>query len=438
VTILDGDLETLSFEAYVYFYPLVTMEVTRRQVLSSPAGATPMSGPPNEFRHIREFPRADFRAVVRPNFDTLYSSAWVDLTGGPVEIHIPDSDGRFYMLPLLDMWTDVFANPGKRTTGTGPQDVTLVPPGHSGSTPIRGTVIQAPTPHVWVIGRTQTNGPGDYADVHAFQDQLRIRASGPAAAFPPDLAVDPDIEPLRQVNAMTAVEFFGYAADVLKVNHPHLSDFSQLARIGRLGIVPGQDFDPDAFTTTQRKDIERGAAAARQALIGAPLHQGAPVNGWLSLTESIGVYGNSYFKRAMVSLIGLGANPAEDAIYPLLVEDADGDLPYGENDYVVHFEAGQLPPVAAFWSVTMYDAEGFQVANELNRFALGDRDPLVYNGDGSLDLYLQRSDPGGGRRSNWLPAPAGPIGVTLRLYAPRPAALNGTWSPPPVRKTRHD
>jgi hypothetical protein len=146
------------------------------------------------------------------------------------------------------------------------------------------------------------------------------------------------------------------------------------------------------------------------------------------------VYGNFYLKRAIIAMAGLGANPPEDAIYPLNVGDADGQPLDGDHDYVLHFDKDELPPVDAFWSVTMYDADGFQAANELNRFALGDRDPLSYNGDGSLDLYLQHEHPGADREANWLPAPRGPLGVTMRLYAPRPEALQGEWNPPPVRR----
>jgi hypothetical protein len=163
---------------------------------------------------------------------------------------------------------------------------------------------------------------------------------------------------------------------------------------------------------------------------------GTNVNGWTTFTETMGVYGNYYFKRAVVTLVGLGANPAEDAVYPLLTADADGESPTGEHDYVIHFDADKLPPAHAFWSVTMYDAEGFQVANEINRFAIGDRDPLKYNADGSLDLYLQHTNPGPACESNWLPSPSGRLGVTMRLYAPKREVLDGRWHPPAVQKAR--
>jgi len=433
MAVLSGDPRSLSYEAYVYLYPLVTMEVTRRLAINVDEGVKPGFGPPNAFHHIRAFPTADFRAVVRPNFDTLYSSAWLDLTGGPVVVSALDTDDRYYMLPMLDMWTDVFASPGKRTTGTGEQSFVVTPPGYAGDVPLGVPVVEAPTPWVWVIGRTQTNGVDDYAAVHAVQDGFTI-----APLHPTEHAIDPDLdmttEPLRVVNGMSAVELFGYACEAMLVNPPHATDFSILARIANIGIVPGRPFDPSSLDSSALGEIEAGAAEAREALVAVLPKLARLANGWGLLTDTMGVYGNHYVKRAAVAMGGLGANPAEDAVYPLLLADADGAAVTGEQDYVVHFEGDALPPVDAFWSITMYDSEGFQSANELDRFAIGDRDRLVYNEDGSLDIYIQHANPDPERESNWLPAPIGPLGITMRLYAPHRDVLEGDWSPPPVRK----
>ncbi|MCV7228697.1 DUF1254 domain-containing protein [Mycolicibacterium komossense] len=434
MAVLSTDLRTLSYEAYLYFYPMVTMEVTRLQVANMPAGTAPGSGPPNRFSHMRAFPAADFRAVVRPNFDTLYSSAWLDLTAGPVKLTAPDTDDRYYMLPLLDMWTDVFANPGKRTTGTAAGEWVIVGPGYDGTLPAGLPVIVAPTPHVWIIGRTQTNGVADYPAVHEVQDGYVITPLGAE----PDYHVDPNrdikTEPVKIVNGMAALEFLGFAAELLAVNPPHQTDFDQLARIAPLGIEAGKPFDAGRFSADQQAEIEAGKDDALAAMLSSLPTLGTSANGWTMMTSNIGVYGNAYFERAVVTLVGLGANPPEDAVYPLLNVDADGDPTTGEHDYVIHFDADKLPPASAFWSVTMYDSEGFQVVNEIDRFAIGDRDPLIYNADGSLDLYLQHSNPGPERLSNWLPAPQGPLGVTMRLYAPHKSVLDGQWAPPPVRK----
>lgn len=434
MTTLSDDLRTLSYEAFVYFYPLVTMDVTRLQAFNSAPGSKPGFGPPNQFSHLREFPPAEFRSVVRPNFDTLYSIAWLDLSRGPVRLHADDTDDRFYMLPMVDMWTDVFANPGKRTTGTGPLDLVITGPDYSGETPAGATVIAAPTPYVWLIGRTQTNGPDDYPAVHEVQDGFRITELGPPAQVDRDLDYDVNTEPLKVVNGMTAIDYFTYAADLLRVNPPHPTDFSILARIALLGIERGKPFDGDRFSAEQVAQIEQGKQRALADMLAAGPRLAPSVDGWISLGEGMGVYGNNYFRRAVVALIGLGANPPEDAVYPLLAADSDGDPVTGDHDYVIHFDADALPPVDAFWSITMYDAEGFQVANELNRFAIGDRDSLRYNDDRSLDIYIQHENPGPERVDNWLPAPRGPVGVTMRLYAPRPEVITGGWSAPPVRR----
>jgi hypothetical protein len=294
-------------------------------------------------------------------------------------------------------------------------------------------VIEAPTPWVWVIGRTQTNGPSDYEAVNAVQDGYTVTPLSPAE-HRIDQDLDTTTEPLRLVNGMSAVEFFTYACDALTVNPPHATDFSILARIANLGIVPGKSFDASRLDASALDEIEAGAAGAREAIAANVAHLGARVNGWTLAVDTIGVYGNSYLKRATIALGGLGANPPEDAVYPVLLSDVDGEAIVGERDYVIHFDAARLPPVDAFWSITMYDGEGFQSANELDRFAIGDRDPLSYNADGSLDIFISHANPGPDREANWLPAPTGPLGITMRLYAPRSDVLDGSWTPPPVDK----
>jgi hypothetical protein len=336
---LSDDVRTLSAEAYIYLHPLATMEATRRQMVNTPAGAKPAMGPPDEFHHLRQFPAAGFRAVVRPNFDTLYSTAWIDLSGGPVAIHAPDTDDRYFMLPMLDMWTDVFANPGKRTTGTEARDFVLVGPDEAGIVKPDAAVTQAPTPWVWIIGRTQTNGPADYEAVHAVQDGFRVEPLSPRREFEVDPGADITTEPLRIVNGMAGAEFFAYASVPLATNPPHATDNDVLARIARLGIIPGSTFDPARFSAGELEELEAGVADAKAKLKANLPRIGTKANGWTVNTETIGVYGNDYLKRAVIAQVGLGANPPGDAIYPLLLTDADGAQPDGDLDYVIHFDA---------------------------------------------------------------------------------------------------
>lgn len=436
----DAQVRDIVVETYSYLYPLVTMEVTRRQACSSAAGERMGRGPMGAFTHVRQFPTADFTDVVRPNFDTLYSIAWLDLAAEPWLISAPASGDRYHLLPMLDMWSDVFACPGTRTTGNGPIEVAVCPPGWQGGLPDRVERIDAPTPTIWVVGRTQTNGPADYPAVAAFQDQLDVRplsARGGDAPAPQVVeldGVDADAAPLDQVNGMSGVDLLSMGLELMGTHPPHLTDWSQVARMRRIGLVPGRRLDPQQLAPAVRAAIEDAPATAL-ALLAAHVPRLAPaVDGWMSMTDSVGVYGNSYVTRASLAMIGLGANPPEDAVYPILLTDADGAALDGAHRYVLHFDADGLPPVDAFWSVTMYDGHGVQVRNEIDRFAIGDRDPLTFNPDGSLDLYLQTDRPDDELVSNWLPATSGPLGVTMRLYAPRPAALDGTWTPPPVRR----
>lgn len=429
-------------EAYFYFYPLALMEVTRKQCTNLENGKRPGFGPPNTFAHIRQYPPADFKTVVRPNFDTLYSSAWLDLSQEPQVVSIPDSEGRYYLMPMLDMWSDVFAVPGWRTTGTAAQVYVIVPPDWKGTTPSGIATIQAPTSWVWIIGRTKTDGPDDYAAVHKFQDGLSITplsAWGKKAepvAFKADATVDMKTPPMHQVDAMPAKEFFGLVTKVLKQHKPHVTDWSLIERIKRIGLSADGEFDISKLSAEVKAAVEKGTVDALRTMQQKTSILGRLANGWVVNTDSIGVYGNSYLKRAMIAMIGLGANQPEDAVYPLNIADADGKPLDGNNNYVLHFEKDELPPVNGFWSVTMYDKAGFQAANSLDRFAISSWMPLKKNADGSLDLYLQNANPGADKESNWLPAPKEELGVTLRLYAPKLEVLDGSWSPPAIRKVK--
>jgi hypothetical protein len=189
------------------------------------------------------------------------------------------------------------------------------------------------------------------------------------------------------------------------------------------------------MTKVSAQVLAQGATAGLKQMMATLPTLARVVNGWQMNTDTMGVYGNFYVKRAIIAMAGLGANQVEDAIYPLCVHDSAGQPVRAENRYVLSFKADEIPPVDAFWSLTMYDAEGFQVANPINRFAIGDRDQLKRNADGSIDLIIQHQSPGADLESNWLPAPkAGLLGLTMRLYAPRPEALDGRWVPPALRR----
>jgi len=251
-----------------------------------------------------------------------------------------------------------------------------------------------------------------------------------------DPAVDMKTAPMIQVAGMSAVDYFGYAAELLKVNPPHFTDQPIIARMRRIGIEPGKSFDVNTADVAVKRALERAASDALKAMKQKIPTLARVVNGWQMNTDTMGVYGNYYLKRSIVALVGLGANLPEDAVYPLNLGDADGKPLTGLNKYALHFAKSEIPPVEAFWSITLYDKDGFPTANPINRNAIGDRDELKFNADGSLDLYFQNESPGKEREANWLPAPTDAFNLTMRLYAPKFEVLDGRWAPPPIRKVQ--
>ncbi len=439
-SVTAAEARAIGVDAYVYLYPLITLDLTRQQLTNIAAGKSEFGGPMNTFTNVKAFPTADAKAVVRPNFDTLYSSGWLDLTKGPLIISAPNTDGRYYLLPMLDMWSDVFASPGSRTTGTQAGNFAVVPPNWTGTVPAEFARIDAPTPYVWVIGRTKTDGPSDYDAVHKIQAGYKITplSEWGHSTKPIEAKIDPAVDmktpPKVQVDTMPADTYFARAAELLKLHPPHITDQPIIAQMKRIGIEPGKSFDFGRLDPAVQKALAVAPADA-QKLMGWKLATLARVsNGWSMNTDTMGVYGNYYLKRAVVAQVGLGANLPEDAIYPLNLADDTGKPLDGAKRYTIHFDKDATPPVNAFWSITLYDPEGFQVANGLNRFAVSSWMPFQMNADGSLDLYFQSESPGEGKDANWLPAPKGPFNLTMRLYGPKSEALTGKWNPPPVRR----
>jgi hypothetical protein len=445
----EPQAHAIGMDAYLYLYPLVTMDLTRKQLTNIEPGRA-LGGPMNTFANVAAYPTAEDRAVVRPNFDTLYSSAWLDLTKEPMVVSVPDTNGRYYLLPMLDMWTDVFASPGWRTTGTQAQTLVIAPLGWRADMrnrlieefrlPKDTQLIEAPTPYVWIIGRIKTDGPADYDAVHKIQAGLKITPlsqwgkTPEPIPFKNDPTVDMNNPPKLQVDRMSASEFFAYAAELLKVHPPHLTDQPIIAQMKNIGMEAGKSFDISKVDPAIQRGLDSAPQDAQKLMTWKVASLARVANGWSMNTDTMGVYGNCYLKRAIVTQLGLGANLPEDAIYPINLFDGTHHPLDGENKYTIHFEKGALPPADAFWSITLYDKDGFQVANSLNRFAVSSWMPFTYNGDGSLILYFQEESPGADLDANLLPTPKGPFNLTMRLYAPRMEALTGRWSPPSVAR----
>ena len=426
--------------AVIYGLPLVLMDLTKQRMISvsSPGG---LAAPVNQFANAPIFPPANFRNVVRANVDTLYSSAFLDLSVEPLVLSVPDTSGRYYLLPMFDAWTNVFATPGTRTTGTTAASFAITGPNWSGTVPAGLREFKSPTNMVWILGRTQTNGPEDYPEVHAIQAGFRLV---PLSQFgkpyaPPrgvvDTSADAKTPPINELKAMTGAQFLSRLSDLLAANPPAPSDAPILAGLATIGVVPGHRFDPNTLDSAVAKGLEGIVPAAIAALQENAKQMGRLVNGWRMPPMNMAAFGNDYQTRALIALIAFGANLAQDALYPTAFVDGKGQPLDGAKRYTMHFAPGLTPPVRAFWSVTLYDPDSFFVDNNIHRYAISSWMKLAHNADGSLDLYVQQDSPGADKEVNWLPAPKGRFNVTLRMYWPKdepPSILDGRWKPPPL------
>jgi hypothetical protein len=431
----------LATDAYIYGYPLVTMEMTRR-VITNVAKPEGTHAPMGQLIKLREYPNASFRDVTAPNADTLYTTAFFDVGSEPWVLSIPDMKDRYYLFPILDGWTTVFQVPGKRTTGTGAQTYAITGPGWKGTIPAGVKEYKSPTNIVWLLGRIYCTGtPEDYKAVHELQDQCKLvpLSSYGKPYTPPEGKVDPSIDTKTavrdQVNRMDAKEYFTLLARLMKTNPPAPADTPEVSRFAKIGLVPGQEFDASRLKADFIKRIPE--VGFDRIMAQFKINKDAKdINGW-AFTTKTGIYGTDYLMRALVTAIGLGANRPQDAVYPTSQKDAEDKAYDGANKYVMHFPRGQLPPVRGFWSVTMYDDKYFFVNNPLNRYSISPRQNLKTNPDGSTDLYIQKDTPGSEKETNWLPAPAGKFILMLRMYWPNessPSIINGSWKIPPVKK----
>jgi hypothetical protein len=434
-----GEDFAIASDAYVYGYPLVTMEMTRRIIsnVDKPEGTR---APMGTLIKLRQYPNASFRDVTAPNADTLYTTAFFDVGDEPWVLDQPDMKGRFFLLPLLSGWTDVFEVPGKRTTGTGAKTFLITGPNWKGKVPDGMIRLSAPTSLVWLLGRIYCTGtPEDYAEVHRLQDAFKLQPlSTWGKIYTPPVKVDPSVDMVTavrdQVNRMSSVEFFTLLAELMKRNPPAAADAPALARFAKIGLVPGKSFEPSVVD--KRWDKRLAELSYARIMLHFKSKDMKTVNGW-SYTTKAGVYGTNYLQRALITAIGLGANRPEDAVYPTSLKPSLLQNYDGRNNYVMRFKKGQFPPVRGFWSLTMYDENMFFVDNPINRYSMSVRTNPKYEPDGSLVIYIQNQDPGPDKRANWLPAPKEKFHLMLRLYWPDskvPSILDGSWTIPAVTK----
>lgn len=459
-------------QAYLYGYPLVLGDVTR-DVLVAPGSRGPGSGRPawsapiNQFGHLRTFPTPEVRDVVSPNADTLYSIAWLDLSKEPMVLHTPDMGKRWMLMMVMDAWSNVTATAGTRLDGHAEKSYLVTGPGWRGEVPAGMRHLESSTPIVGLVARTLTHDPADYAAVNAIQNQYVLTPlsqwgkayTPPPAVLTPDASIDTQTPPVRQVGRMDTAQFFERLAMGMQANPPPTVDAPMLQKLASLGVVPGQHFQPEKLDAAQRQGLDdavgtvkllfemRSAGTQTGVSVSAPQRWALGIvisltnkfamnlqNNWL-LPLNMGTYGTNYSLRALVALMGYGANLPIDAVYGIGTLDANNEPLDSHRAYRLHFAKNQLPPIGsgAFWSLTMYDQSGFFVDNPLQRYAIGDRDKLQFGADGAVDIFIQHAPPAEDKKANWLPAPpTGNFKVILRVYDPQPQVLDGRWVPPAI------
>jgi len=429
----------LAKAAYLYGLPIVLTDFTRQ-----------VSGIPNNvFVHGHKFPDHTSRLVVAPNNDTNYSSAFLDLGDDAVVLSIPDTKDRYFVVPLMDAWTNVFASFGKRNTGTRKQTYVITGPHWHGTIPDGLQRVKSPTDLVWIIGRIQVNSPEDQANfVSPIQDQFKLtllkqwgKPNAEVSTVATHYAVDlPEIKEVQShhLTAVKAVQqipidrFFNYLNQLLVKNPGLPADSGILSRLAKIGIKPGGEFKLTDFDNETQEALKNVPEEIYQAFDNVKANTDfKPQNG-----TQLGHYGTDYLTRAAVAYKGLGALPPEEAIYIAYNADSAKAPLNGSNNYIIHFNASQLPPAKAFWSLTMYDKDRYLSDNPIRRYAIGDRNKLKFNKDGSLDIYVQHNDPGAEKQANWLPAPADSFNVILRIYVPTDEYLHNrnSWVNPPLNK----
>jgi hypothetical protein len=437
-----AEAKALAKDAYLFGLPVVFIE-KQFDYQTHATKAEKTKAPVNQFIHYRAFIDASNKAVVGFNVDNLYSFAGLDLTNEPVILSIPEMGNRFWLMQLIDAWNGVPAAPGSRQRGGKGGNFAITGPGWQGQLPEGVEQLKCPTNLIMIGGRTYCAGASDYAAVNKLQDQYKLT---PLSQWGKNYS-PPSVVPLKegvidtmlvndQFKALSAEQFYKNLNRLMVSNPPYAADSALLKKIEVIGIKPGLEFSLNNFTPEVAKAIEEGYAEGFKAMMDEATHLGKIVNGW-SLTYDMGKYGTRYAYRAAWTFMGVGGNVLEDAFYPLAQVDVDNNPLDAANKYTLTFKKEEIPPAEAFWSLTMYDFNSYLVENKINRYALGDRSKLKYEKDGSLTIYIQSTNPGKDKESNWLPAPeTGKFKVALRLYVPKQTVVNGSWNPPAIQKVK--
>jgi hypothetical protein len=437
-------------DAYTFGFPLVASDIARERATGGSAGRSAQA-PVNTFRHATALPPVG--ASGWPSVDTIDSTAWLDVSANPVIVQLPAAPrGRYLDTRAFDAWTNALYSSADTTPYPKMQLIAFVPAGWTGTLPANATRVETRTRYVWLSVRVRVNGARDVREVRKLQTAMQINTLTPAKGsvadptpavagawgsaavqttpVPPLPSAPPTVSPGAQAEALDANAFFSRLARSLDDNPPATDDAPAMNRLADLGVKPGE---PVQFKTGDAAALASGLADGREHLKTAPANA-LTKNGWTWFGDDVGVYGTDYILRAYLARHQPGATTKDGEVKPVARVDSDGHVLSGSNTYTLHFAPNQLPPVRGFWSLAAYSKDGALVDDKRARLSLTDRDRLKKNRDGSIDVYVSSESPGRARASNWLPAPDGEFQLTMRLYAPKPQASDGTWSPPVIER----
>ena len=432
--VTPAQASALGQSAYLYGFPLLEFLRVAHTQTSVRCADRAGDAPVNAFSNAAAFAGPRDRVIVAPNVDTLYSIAHLDLGHGPVVLSHPRMGRRYFVFELLDPYTNVIGYIGSRTTGPAAGRFAIAWPGHPGQRVAGARVIRSGYRRVWVIGRTLASGPADQRRAQALMAGYRLTTPGRRT-------VAKACRPGRVTRASTptGAAFLNALDRGLTENPPPAHDRPLLAQLAAIGVGSGRRVAAAGLTSAAYSAliaaVDQTAALLPTIARTTVLNEAKANHGWADPAANIGAYGTDYRFRAGVASVGLGANTRAEAVYPTALTDASGQLLDGNRAYRLVFAAGQAPPDRAFWSLTMYDGSGYLVANPAHRYAIGSSHPPVRRErDGSIVVLMRRTRPTD-PHANWLPTPAGPFRLTLRIYRPRESVLDGRWQPPPITPT---
>lgn len=428
----EADPETawaLVGEAYTFAFPLVIMDATKT-LSTNTEGPVAGRAPVNQFIHAQKLADAQFRTVVTPNVDTVYTQAWLDISDEPVVYVMPKAD-RFFNVQILDAWTNTVTV----LEAAGAYAFTL--PNWGGELPDGVTRIDIPTVTAWFIARIVLSGQEDLPNVYAIQQAMKLmplsayEQGGEYAAPNGTYSAENDFVPVEKVLSMDPKTFFDTANALMLTNPPAADDAELLEKIARVNVGPGMEFDMSVLTGDVAGQWKEMLQQLRGTLAADSENYAVQLGQWKYFGAPIGDFGTEYTYRAMVALAGLGANTVDVAVYPKTDMDDTGAVLTGEKTYVMHFET--LPPAldGGFWSVTAYGSDDFLIDNPIDRYCINDRTDFRRNDDGSLDIILSREQPED--PTNWLPVSGDTFHLYMRIYTPDMDAL-ASWQPPVIRE----